>query len=352
VCKADEGEISIDANPTGGGIFNEEGHDIQFLMESSTYIDETTGVPTVKTKSHTCYEVPADANGQPTITFEDCESGNYSDSDCKVGEFTLDQKVEDLDGGDGVLSNCLQFNQSGGLETYRCQVSNGAPKEYWVWHLKPVDADRDKFCDPTACAGDCGVAMGTTDGAKPGEYPPYGIVWQYNQYKDPDSGEILLADFSGNWCHTGSFCLDDDIVCEVKSAKLDLRTDSTANYTIVEVDTVQTFNGNSTSGNVPTDFLSTAEAGELLVDPTEIDFINSGITVNGAPVSLIVSNTETDRDGDTFPDVRTHIDQADFQKALYPLNDCTPEDAKEVLFKGTLDGKVWIGPTTVNVVCN
>ncbi|MGD2054447.1 MAG: hypothetical protein PVG45_10105, partial [Gammaproteobacteria bacterium] len=127
VCKADEGEISIDANPTGGGIFNEEGHDIQFLMESSTYIDETTGVPTVKTKSHTCYEVPADANGQPTITFEDCESGNYSDSDCKVGEFTLDQKVEDLDGGDGVLSNCLQFNQSGGLETYRCQVSNGAP---------------------------------------------------------------------------------------------------------------------------------------------------------------------------------------------------------------------------------
>jgi hypothetical protein len=194
--------------------------------------------------------------------------------------------------------------------------------------------------------------MGTTANAKPGEHPPYGIVWQYNQYRDPDNGEILLADFNGNWCHTGSFCLDDEIVCEIKSAKLDLRTYSTANYTIVEVDTVQTLNGNSTSGNVPTDLLSTAEAGELLVDPTEIDFDN-GITVNGTLVSLTVSDMETDRDGDTFPDVRVHIEQADFQKALYPLNDCTPEDAKEVLFKGTFtDGRVWIGPTTVNVVCN
>jgi hypothetical protein len=238
------------------------------------------------------------------------------------------------------------------LETYRCQVSNGAPKEYWVWHLnKVVDGTYNNFgCN--SCTDGCGVAMGTTDNAKPGEYPPYGTVWQYNQYKDPDSGEILLADFNGNWCHTGSFCLGDEVVCEIKSAKLNLRTYSTANYTIVEVDTVQTLNGNSTSGNVPTDLLSTAEADELLVDPTEIDF-EYGISVNNTSVNFVVSDTETDRDGDTFPDVRVHIEQADFQKALFPMNNCEPADAKEVLFKGKFtDGRVWIGPTTVKVVCN
>lgn len=339
VCQADEGEMSVDASF--------DGTTVSFVMESSkNALDQR--IP------HTCCEVPHDSGK----SVADCE---IDGTDCNCGEFTLDQKVEDFtaDGiaqSDDVPSNCLQVDEAGGLETYRCQVSNGAPKEYFVWHLVPVAADENKFCDD-ACTGGCGTAMGTTDNAKPGDYP-YGNVWQFNQYRDPqDYNNILLADFQGNWCHTGSFCLDDDIQCEVKSAKVDLRTESSANYTVVEVDTVQTFNGNSTSGNVPTDFLSTTNIDPdtsivtLLVDPTEID--TTSITINGRPVTVLSSTIDSDRNDDSYSDLRTHIRQADYQQALYPLDDCVPEEAKPILFKGTFtDGRVWIGPTTVNVVCN
>ena len=336
VCKADDGEMSVDAsiNPDGT---------VSFVMESSkNALDQRI--------SHTCCEVPHDSG----LSVADCEAGDPS---CSCGEFTLDQKVEDytadVDGDvDPVPSNCLEAETdvTGNLETYRCQVSNGAPKETWVWHLVPVADDANKFCDDT-CAAGCGVAIGTTANAKPGDYP-YGTVWQYSQYRDPDNYDnILLADFQGNGCHTGSFCLADDIQCEIKSAKLSLRTDMAANFTIVEVDTVQTVNGNSTSGNVPTDFLSTTSDGTLLVDPTEVD--TASITINGSPVTILSSTSGDDRNGDGYPDLRTHISQADFQQALYPLNDCVPEEAKAVMFRGTFtDGRAWIGPTTVDVVCN
>ena len=339
VCQADDGEMSVDASINNDGT-------VSFVMESSK---DTLSQPI----SHTCCEVPHESG----LSVADCE-GDPSCSD-SCGEFILDQKVEDSAGGsipqgdgDNVLSNCLEAETdvTGNLETYRCQVSNGAPKEYWVWHLIPATAaDEAQFCDLN-CTGGCGTAMGTTANAKPGEYP-YGNVWQYNQYKDPQDGEILLADFQGSWCHTGSFCLDDDIQCEVKSAKVDLRTNSTAEYIVVETDTVNTFNGNSTSGNTPTDFLSTASDGVLLVDPTEID--TASITINGSPVTVLSSTSDSDRNADGFPDLRTHISTADYQRALYPEGDCVPDEAKAVLFKGTFtDGRVWIGPTTVNVVCN
>ena len=343
VCKADDGEISVDAsiNPNGT---------VSFVMESSKIaLDQRI--------SHTCCEV--EHNSGLSVAY--CED-DPADARCGAcGEFTLNQKVEDytadgIDQGDDVPSNCLEAETdvTGNLETYRCQVSNGAPKETWVWHLVPVAADEIKFCDYDTCTAGCGVAIGTTVNAKPGDYP-YATVWQYSQYRDPnnsdDSTNILLADFQGNGCHTGSFCLADDIQCEVKSAKLNLRTDMAANFTIVEVDTVQTFNGNSTSGNVPTDFLSTTNEGILLVDPAEIGL--TSITINDSPVTVLSSTIDSDRNGDGFPDLRTHISQADYQQALYPLNDCVPEEAKKVMFRGTFtDGSVWIGPTTVNVVCN
>ena len=353
-CKADDGEMSVDAsiNP---------GETDSFVMESS--IDTDSESPTYGQRiSHTCCEVPHDSG----LSVADCEAGDENGDPlvdenglpvCSCGEFTLDQKVEDytadgIDQGDNVPSNCLQAETdvTGNLETYRCQVSNGAPKETWVWHLVPVAADESKFCDDT-CAAGCGVAIGTTANAKPGDYP-YGTVWQYSQYRDPaDNNNILLANFQGNACHTGSFCLADDIQCEVKSAKLNLRTDMTANFTIVEVDTVQTFNGNSTSGKVPTDFLSTTSDGTLLVDPTEVD--TASITLNGRPVTVDSSTINSDRNDDLFPDLRTHISQASYQQALFPLNDCVAEEAKAIMFRGTfIDGSAWIGPTTVDVVCN
>jgi hypothetical protein len=199
--------------------------------------------------------------------------------------------------------------------------------------------------------------MGTTDNAKPAEYPPYGIVWQYDQYTKPGDTEPTFANFNGNWCHTGSFCLDDAITCDVKSAKLDLRTTALANFTIVEVDTVQTFNGNSTSGNVPTDFKSTADSGELLVDPTNID--TTSLTLNDKPIMVNNFSTSTDRNGDGFNDLRTQIDQASFQSALsqdpdlFPDGNCAANPSAPILFRGTFtDGRAWIGPTTINLVCN
>ena len=353
VCQTDDGEMSIDAsiNPD---------ETVSFIMESP--IDTDSESPTYGQRiSHTCCEVPHDSG----LSVAECEAGEDEDGNpvsCNCGEFTLDQKVEDytadVDGDvDPVLSNCLEAETdvTGNLESYRCHVSNGAPKETWVWHLIPVDTnpDTNPFCD-SACTAGCGVAMGTTANAKPGEYP-YGNVWQYNQYRDPnnsdDSTNILLAEFEGNWCHTGSFCLADDIQCEVKSAKVELRTNSTAEYIVVEVDTVNTFNGNSTSGNTPTDFLSTTSDGVLLVDPTEID--TASITINGSPVTVLSSTSDSDRNADGFPDLRTHISTADYQHALYPDDGCVPDEAKTVLFKGTFtDGRIWIGPTTVNVVCN
>ena len=335
VCKADDGEIDVNASTNPDGT-------ISFLMESAK---DSFGTPI----SHTCCEVPHGSG----LTVAQCEAGDPS---CTCGEFTLDQKAEDFTAegvaqGDNVPSNCLQESTAGGLETYRCVVTKQPPREYWVWHLKKVDdATYQAFCggNASSCSA-CGVAMGTTDNAKPGEYPPFGIVWQYDQYTK--NGQVLLADFNGNWCHTGSFCLDDPIKCDVKSAKLDLRTAATANYTIVDVDTVQTFNGNSTSGNVPTDFLSTTDAGTLLVDPADIDF--TSLTVNYTPVTVVKSSSSTDRNGDGFNDVRTNISQADFQHALYPSGGCVPDAAKAVVFRGTFtDGRAWVGPTTVNVVCN
>jgi hypothetical protein len=330
VCAADDGELDVNASTQPDGT-------ITFLMESTR---DSSGVPV----SHTCCEVPHGSG----LTVAQCEAGDPS---CTCGEFTLDQKVEDPVGGDNVPSNCLQESTTGGLETYRCVVTKGAPREYWVWHLnKVMDSTYDAFCgnNASSCSG-CGVAMGTTDNAKPGEYPPFGIVWQYDQYTK--NGQVLLADFNGNWCHTGSFCLDDAISCDVKSAKLDLRTTATANFTIVEVDTVQTFNGNSTSGNVPTDFLSTADAGTLLVDPNQIDI--TSMSINGTPVTVIKTSSGTDRNGDGFNDLRTNISQADYQHALYPAGGCVPDATKAVVFRGTfIDGRAWVGPTTVNVVCN
>jgi len=335
VCKADDGEVYVDAAINNDGT-------VSFIMESSR---DSLGQPVPQT----CCEVPHESG----LTVADCEAGDPNCGSC--GEFILNQKVEDTtaDGiaqGDDTASNCLRADVTGGLETYNCNISKGAPKEYWVWQLVPVAADAAKFCD-SACAGDCGVAMGTTDNARPDDYP-YGNVWQFTQYKDPqDANNILLADFQGNWCHTGSFCLDDSIQCEVKSAKVDLRTNAAANYTVVDVDTVQTFNGNSTNGGVPTDFLSTTNEGALLVDPAEIDL--SSITVNGGSVSVNSSTSDSDRNGDGFNDVRTHLNQADFQQALYPADDCVSENGKTILFKGTMtDGRVWIGPTTIDVVCN
>jgi len=254
VCKADDGEVDIDTTPNSDGTAH-------FLME------------TAPGKTQTCCEVNRDTGAK------------------KCGEFTLEQKVENLNDGD-IPSYCLQKTTTGGLETYRCVVTTGNPKEYWVWHLIPTAADSATFCDPN-CSGQCGVAMGTTANAKPSEYPPYGIVWQYDQYtKD---GKVLLADFKGNWCHTGSFCLDDPITCDIKSAKVSLRTAAAADYIIVDVDTVQTFNGNSTSGNVPTDFLSSADAGALLVDPTKIN--TSSITLNDEPLTVNNSIISSDRNG-------------------------------------------------------
>ena len=316
VCKADDGEIDIDTTPNSDGTAH-------FLME------------TASDKTQTC-----------------CEVDRTTGANVKCGEFTLKQKVENFNDGD-IPSNCLQETTTGGLETYRCVVSTGAPKEYWVWHLIPADNDAMSFCD-SSC-GNCGVAMGTPDNAKPGEYPPFGIVWQYDQYTK--NGQVLLANFTGNWCHTGSFCLDDVITCDVKSAKVSLRTAAAANFTIVEVDTVQTFNGNSTSGNVPTDFLSTADSGELLVDPTKID--KSSITLNDKPLTVNSFSTNSDRNGDGFNDLRTQIGQASFQfalsqdPALYPNGNCAANPSAPILFKGTFtDGRAWIGPTTINLICN
>lgn len=332
-CKADDGEMDVNATT--------DGTTITFLMESPL---DAYGAPV----SHTCCEVEHDSG----LTVADCDIIDPGPGCGICGEFTLDQKVEDpnpIGGLDDVNSNCLQVDVTGGLETYRCVVSKGAPKERWVWHLNKVnDTTYNDFCD-SACT-DCGVAMGTSDNAKPGEYPPYGIVWQYDQYTKDD--EILLANFQGNWCHTGSFCLDDDITCEVKSAKLDLRTGAIANFTIVDVDTVQTFNGNSTSaGGVPTDLLSTSEAGDLLVDPTEIDI--TSISINGSPVTVLSSSSNSDRNGDGFNDLRTHISQADFQQAMYPDGGCVPDDSVAIIFRGTFtDGSAWAGPTSVKVVCN
>ena len=334
ICKADDGEIEINATADKTDPANPVVH---FLMES------------VPGKTQTCCEVPHDSG----TTVADCEDGAPN---CTCGEFTLEQKVENPAGGYDIPSNCLQETTTGGLETYRCVVSKGAPKEYWVWHLVPAPASEAAFCDPT-CKGQCGVAMGTTDTAKPGEYPPYGIVWQYDQYTKTGDTEPTFANFNGNWCHTGSFCLDDAITCDVKSAKLDLRTTAQASFTIVEVDTVQTFNGNSTSGNVPTDFMSTTDSGELLVDPTKIDI--SSITLNDKPLTVNNFNNGSDRNGDGFNDLRTQIDQASFQFALsqdtdlYPDGNCAANPSAPVLFKGTFtDGRAWIGPTTINLVCN
>jgi hypothetical protein len=333
VCKAADGEIKVDATvdtSTGTKL-------VHFLMES------------VPGKTQTCCEVPHDSGK----TVAGCEADA---TDCTCGEFTLEQKVENPPSYD-IPSNCLQETTTGGLETYRCVVSTGAPKEYWVWHLKKVaDNTYDDFCGNNASdCSECGVAMGTTDNAKPGEYPPYGIVWQYDQYTK--NGQVLLANFTGNWCHTGSFCLDDAIVCDVKSAKVSLRTTAAANFTIVEVDTVQTFNGNSTSGNVPTNFLSSTDAGTLLVDPTKIDL--RSITLNDKPLTVNSSSTGSDRNGDGFNDLRTQISQASYQYALsqdsklYPNGNCAPNPSAAIVFKGTFtDGKAWIGPTTINIVCN
>jgi len=330
VCKADDGEVDITANKNPDGT-------ITFLMESAPDDNSPYG-----RKTQTCCEVPHDA----PKSVADCEADS---TNCTCGEFTLEQKVENPAGGYNIPSNCLQETTTGGLETYRCVVSNGAPKEYWVWHLVPTASDSSRFCDSN-CSGQCGVAMGTTDNAKPGEYPPYGIVWQYDQYTKPGDTKPIFANFIGNWCHTGSFCLDDAITCDIKSAKLDLRTTAQANFTIVEVDTVQTLNGNSTSGNVPTDFMSTSDSGELLVDPTKIDL--HSITLDDEPLTVNNSITGSDRNGDGFNDLRTQISQASYQHALYPDGGCTP-GTREIMFRGTFtDGKAWIGPTTVNVVCN
>jgi len=329
VCLAEEGEMAVTASANGT---------ITFLYESGK---DTNGTPI----PHTCCEVPHDSG----LSVVDCEAGDPS---CTCGEVIMDQKTEDYSESVYVDSNCLQVTTTGGLETYRCVVTNGAPKENMVWHLIPVpggDLYNEECPDSTTCPGGCGVAMGTSDNPKPGEYPPYGIVFQYDQYlKD---GEVVLANFAGNWCHTGSFCLDDNITCDIKSAKLELRTFAEASFTIVEVDTVQTFNGNSTSGIVPTDFLSTAVNGGLVVDPTEID--TNSISINDEPVTVTNTSSGTDRNGDGFNDLRANITQASYQNALYPNSGCVPEPAKDVVFRGTFtDGRAWVGPTTVNVVCN
>ena len=338
ICKADDGEIDITASKNTDGT-------ITFLMESASDINSASG-----RKTQTCCEVPHDSG----TSVADCEEDTEGSLGCTCGEFTLEQKVENPTGGYDIPSNCLQETTTGGLETYRCVVSKGAPKEYWVWHLKKVaDETYSDFCGNNASdCSECGVAMGTTDNAKPEDYDtPYGIVWQYDQYTKPGDTEPTFANFNGNWCHTGSFCLDDAITCDVKSAKLDLKTTAQANFTIVEVDTVQTFNGNSTSGNVPTDFMSTTDSGELLVDPTKIDL--SSITLNDKPLTINNFNNDSDRNGDGFNDLRTQISQSSYQHALYPTNSgCTP-GTREIMFRGTFtDGRAWIGPTTINVVCN
>lgn len=339
VCQAEEGEMDVTASTSGG---------ITFLFESGR---DALGMPI----PHTCCEVPHEA----PLSVEECEALKASDpmdTTCTCGKFIMDQKTEDYsaDGiaqGDNVDSYCLQETTTGGLETYRCVVTTGAPKENMVWHLIPVSGDlyNDECPDSTTCPGGCGVAMGTSANPKPGEYPPYGIVFQYDQYiKD---GKVVLANFAGNWCHTGSFCLDDNISCDIKSAKVQLRTFAAASFTIVEVDTVQTFNGNSTSGNVPTDFLSTAVDGGLVVDPTEIN--TNSISINNEPVTVTSTSSGSDRNGDGFNDLRANITQASYQNALYPNGGCVPDPAKDVVFRGTFtDGKAWAGATTVNVVCN
>jgi len=354
VCQAADGEIVIDATPEQ----NSDPTTIRFLMESVK--DGTT------ITSHTCCEVPHyDPNDPSSVKYSVADCENDPSLPCTCGEFVLDQKVEqpdptlekwytDTDGiyepGDETASNCLTetTTTSGAItrERYRCVVSKGSPKAHWVWHLKKVmDSTYTAFCQNNAsnCSA-CGVAMGTPDNPKPQDFPDG--VWQYDLYKK--DGKEVLATFDGNWCHTGSFCLDDAITCDAK--KLDLRTASTADYALVDVDTVQTFNGNSTSGNVPTDFLSTADAGTLLVDPTEINF--GLLTVNDEPVSASISNTG-DRNGDGFDDVRVNISQADFKQALYPTGECVSDSSKAVVFRGVFnDGRAWVGPTTVNVVCN
>lgn len=354
VCQSDEGEMDIDADrdPLDDTVVS------KFVMESP--IDPDTGTRV----SHTCCEVPHTEEGEPGypgLSVADCEADDPADGCGYCGEFTLDQKVEDsttdgVNAGDDVPSNCLEVDGSGGLSTYRCQVSKGAPKENWVWHLTPTPADAYKFCDTTGACGSCGTAMGTTSNAKPGDYP-YGVVWQYNEYKNSD-GEILLADFNGSWCHTGSFCLDDEIQCSVNKAKVDLRTDSTAEFIVIEVDTVNRFNADSTTGSTPTDLFSLVDDGELLVDATLINTDN--ITINGSPVAVRSSNAG-DHNGDGVADLRTQLSTADFQYALYPLDDCTTDKVIDVVFKGTLNDPdddpstpdpIWIAFTTVNVVCN
>jgi hypothetical protein len=352
VCESDAGEMAIEASftkDTDTGDIT----DIDFVMESP--LDSIGDRITT-----TCCEVAHDSGH----TVANCDAGfviiddQVETLDCDCAEFTLDQKVEDpITVLDDVASNCLQLNTEGGLETYRCTVSNGAPKEFWLWHLIPANPDPSAWpCDTTQDCTACGVAWGTTDNAKPGDHDPFGIVWQYQQYKDSD-GNTLLADFQGNWCHTGSFCLDDPIVCETSGKnKIPLKTDGTGEFVIIPTDTVQTLNGDSFNGSVPNDFYSvTDDNGDILVDATEIklDYIHIDESL-----ADVLSYSISDQDGDGVDDLRVHIDQESYRDALFGVGgDCVEGTDRPVTFSGTfiegsaLEGKEWLGPTTVNVNC-
>jgi hypothetical protein len=364
VCEAADGEVDITASTDEEGVIN-------FLMESAR---DSLGNPI----SQTCCEVPHDSG----ISVADCEAGNPS---CSCGEFVLDQKVEDTTGevnmngyvndsygnGDSAESHCLEVTVDGNHETYRCVVNAGEPEERWIWQLIPADdATKATFCDqdPESEYGydyeynddeesggywwktTCGVAIGTPIQTQPGDFPPDGIVWQFDQYFK--NGEIVRSDFQSNVCHTGSFSLNDPIQCEVSvgGEQLSLRSITSANSAIVEVDIVPTINGSRTKGSVPVDFLSTAVDGELQVNPNSID--TASIRINSSPVQVLKSKQRNDRNGDGFKELRTFVKQADLQHALFPAGDCVADSAMEVNFSGIFtDGRAWTGTTTANVVC-
>jgi hypothetical protein len=367
VCNAKDGELAVNAEyddttavPT-----------IKFLMESP-YDPNAAMMRT----PHTCCEV-ADSlvpeGGEPTQALCEDPAGAPGNTDlCQCGKFILDQKVEQKpedqvtpeDYGDNVPSYCLKYDRTGNQdfyqETYRCVVTQGGDWEYWKWTLVPVSGDiLDNLCpDATTCPGGCGTSFGTRAKPKPDDFNPYGQVWAYNVIKeyDPSKGVDveLTANFNGTACHSGSLCLDDPIVCEEnnKGSKLKFNVSMQANYTLLHVDTVQTLNGNSITGTVPTNLLSTTDdTGALLVSP--IDVVLTSISINDVPVNATQSGSNSDRNGDGFDDVRISISQADFQHAVVGNSICSPNEAEPITFKGIFDnGDAWIGPTTVKLVCN